>query len=108
METITLTAVDPEALQNELVAAGLKQSIVRTRSGIDPQTIILALGGGVGLAEIIKSVGVALKSYYDGRTSLARAEKDAVTIAAKGLSLECTGANVQSIVQRILDSTEDR
>jgi hypothetical protein len=108
MDIVSFELVDPKKMYESLVASGLEQNIVRRRSAIDPQTIILALGGGVGIAAIVQSIGSAIKSYFEGHARSVQAEKETIKIHTEGLSLECTAANVDAALGRLLEHEKAR
>jgi hypothetical protein len=102
MDTIMIVADDPQAMQERLAQEGLEESIVRRRSGFDPHAIVLALGGGVGIATVVKSIDLAIKSYFAGRAALAHAKKETIRITVRDQSLECTAVDVESVLHRLL------
>jgi hypothetical protein len=74
-----------ECLENENVEYLVPKSEVAE--------IILALGGGVGVAAIIRSLGPAIKAYFEGKERVIKAQKRVLIFKYKGKKVEITAEN---------------
>jgi len=75
----------------------------------DVATIVVALGGGVGIAAIVRSVAVAIEHYFRGRAKLAeaeakraKAESPKLRVKVSRKSIEVTSTNAGEIESEIL------
>jgi|SRR5580698_2743746 hypothetical protein len=55
--------------------------------------IVLALGGGVGIGTMIRSLAPAIKAYFDGKKEVAKAQKRVLVFKYKGKNVEITAEN---------------
>ena len=78
----------------------------RKSAAADAQVLVIALGGGAGIATIISSLGNALKAYFEGRAELARAEK--VKICIGELSLEASAKDLDQVMLEINKTRENK
>jgi hypothetical protein len=51
-------------------------------------TIVIALGGGAGIAAIVRSIGYAIDAYFKGKQGLMKASKDSLRIIIDGEKME--------------------
>ncbi len=109
---LNIETPDPERLEGELRSAGLDVEIFRARSGGDVANLILAVGGGVGIAKIVMALGHALRAYFAGRAELAQAEKDSISIRIGETHVECSSDNLSEVLATLegvtREDSEDR
>jgi hypothetical protein len=70
-----------------------KEKVEYLRPKSEVAAIVLALGGGVGLGTMIRSLAPAIKAYFDGRKAVAGVEKRVLVFKYKGRDVEVTAEN---------------
>ena len=99
MLTIKFEASDGLSLKDHLVAQGLAATIIESKGISDVSTILVALGGGAGIALIIEQVGTALNSYFLGRAKLETARR--VTFTVGKVKIDVSADNVDAAVEAL-------
>ncbi len=100
--TLHILADDLAQMHRSLAGAGLEERLVRTRSAAEIGSILLALGGGTGIAAILGSVGSALKDYFQAHGEHPGQHKDTLKLKYGDLELECMAENVDAVVDTVL------
>jgi hypothetical protein len=106
-DTITLKASNGVALQENLANHGISSKLYQQKSISEVQMLVVALGGGVGIAAMIKALGDALKSYFEGASELEKAR--AVIVSAGGISITATPNTIGDVLRslpQLLDSSK--
>lgn len=69
----------------------------------DLASVLVALGGGVGIAAIIRSVALAIGQYFAGAASLERARNKSLTVTIAGDKIQFTAENAGTAESEILN-----
>jgi hypothetical protein len=79
---LEITVSDREALKSSLDL----HKIPHFQTKSDVATIVIALGGGVGIAAIVRQIGLAIQHYFEGLANLAKAEGERAKAESQGLT----------------------
>jgi len=82
---------NPEDLAASLRAGNVEVEIPEGRSLGDLQMILVALGGGAGIAAIARGVAVAIEKYLAGKATVSKTKK--LTLVVGRRKLELVGAS---------------
>lgn len=104
----TIRSDEPHALEQSLKANGLADLIVRQRSISEVQAVLLSLGGGVGAAAVLNSIGQGIKNFYEGLGSARKEKRNYLKLKVGDLELECTTDNVDAVLSKISKYLQDR
>jgi hypothetical protein len=101
MATLRLTTADAPALQQALRDRGVESTRLQIKSISDLQVLVVALGGGAGIAVMIQAIGSALMSYFEGRSKLESAKS--VEISVGDITIKATSATIGDVLDRLRD-----
>ena len=107
---LTISAADPAELSQLLLARGVLARETESKGLDELQTLIVAVGGGVGISGIIKPIASAIVEYF--KNSTARETSRNVDIVMGDMKISVTGKDsVETIeawlktVRRLHDKT---
>jgi hypothetical protein len=72
----------------------------------DVAAVILALGGGAGLAVLVRSLAPVIKAYFDGKVELAKENKRMLTFEINGRRAKITVQNAEKAEEILLRELE--
>lgn len=99
MTAIRLETDEPGMLQARLNEVGLIAEPLETKGFAEVHMLLVALGGGAGLATTITALGTALKLYFEERTEIKKAST--IKLKTKDIDLEITGGNIDETMARL-------
>ena len=103
-QLIQLEADDLAALRSSISDEGLGQNVAQAKNEI--ATLVLGLGGGVGIAAVIKSLGLAIEKYFSGRAHLTKARQESIHVRFGKLDLACRSANLPEVLATLQHEAE--
>jgi|HubBroStandDraft_2_1064218.scaffolds.fasta_scaffold1373305_1 hypothetical protein len=92
------TEVDSDVLLQSLNREDLEVYVTKS----DVATVVIALGGGVGIAAVVRSVASAVERYFVGASNLAGAKKRSLTVTISGDKIEFRADNAGNAESEIL------
>jgi len=72
---LELSTTDADEISQLLQEQGVQPLDIEPKGVVELQTVFVALGGGVGIAGIIKAVAAAVDAYFQGRAADEKARK---------------------------------
>lgn len=99
-----LVRIETESDRDILLACLNEQNVEYFEPKGDVATIIVALGGGIGMAAIMRSVAAAIREYFKGRTKLAQAQTRKLKITISGKTVEVTASNAGRVESQLLSN----
>jgi hypothetical protein len=99
MRTIKVTADSWEDLETLLSAQGVAAQRFETKGMAEMQMLLIAVGGGTGVAAILTGIGQAIKLYFQGKAEVEG--KRAIEITVNGKVIKITGGNVEDLLRHL-------
>lgn len=96
---LTITADDSQEAKNLLERHGLEVAALEQKGAIEVQMILVAIGGGTGVAAILHSLGRVVEAYFAGRSDLE--SRRSITFAKGQTRITIRGGNFVPALQEL-------
>ena len=105
MSYVSLLADDAPSLEQRLLENHVAVSRPESKGMAETQMILVALGGGTGVAAIIAAIGSAIRKYFEGKAALEANRK--VIVKYGKVEVQVTGSNLEPTLATALAAIAD-
>ncbi|WP_349958055.1 hypothetical protein [Rhizobium sp. ZPR3] len=102
MTTIKFEAQEGTDLHDRLSEQGINAVVIEAKGVAELSTLLVAVGGGAGIAAIVKQIAAAIRSYFQGRAELEKARR--VKLSVGNVKIEVASDDVDTAMETLREA----